>query len=113
MSPAISQTTYLVKLKERRQVAERSMAFQFEKPECFTFTAGQSVDLTLMNPSETDARFPLRVHLRRSASNRDPDARYGVQAGSRNSAEWGAMRTLLHGMRADDSGIRTEELSDY
>ena len=54
MSPAASQTTYLVKLQDRRQVAERTMAFQFEKPEGFTFTAGQSLDMTLMNPSETD-----------------------------------------------------------
>ncbi len=54
MSPAASQTTYLVKLKDRRQVAERTMAFQFEKPEGFTFKAGQSIDMTLMNPPETD-----------------------------------------------------------
>jgi ferredoxin-NADP reductase len=54
MSPAASQTTYLVKLKDRCQVAERTLAFQFEKPEGFTFTAGQSIDMTLMNPSETD-----------------------------------------------------------
>jgi len=54
MSPTASQTTYLVKLKDRRQVAERTMAFQFEQPEGFTFTAGQSIDMTLMNPSETD-----------------------------------------------------------
>jgi ferredoxin-NADP reductase len=54
MSPAASQTTYLVNLQDRRQVAERTMAFQFEKPEGFTFKAGQSLDMTLMNPSETD-----------------------------------------------------------
>ena len=54
MSPTASQTTYLVKLKDRRQVAERTMAFQFEQPEGFTFTAGQSIDMTLMNPPETD-----------------------------------------------------------
>jgi ferredoxin-NADP reductase len=54
MSPAASQTAYLVKLKDRRQVAERTMAFQFEKPEGFTFKAGQSIDMTLINPSETD-----------------------------------------------------------
>jgi ferredoxin-NADP reductase len=54
MSPAASQTTYLVKLKDRRQVAERTMAFQFEKPEGFTFKAGQSIDMTLINPLETD-----------------------------------------------------------
>ena len=54
MSPAESQTTYLVTLQDRRQVAERTMAFQFEKPEGFRFTAGQAIDLTLMNPPETD-----------------------------------------------------------
>lgn len=54
MSPAGSQTTYLVKLNDGRQVAERTMVFQFEKTEGFTFTAGQSIDLTLMNPPETD-----------------------------------------------------------
>jgi len=54
MSPIASQTSYLVKLKDRRQVAERTMAFQFEKPEDFTFKAGQSIDMTLINPPETD-----------------------------------------------------------
>jgi ferredoxin-NADP reductase len=54
MSPVPSQTTYLVKLKDRRQVAERTMAFQFEKPEGFAFKAGQFIDMTLINPSETD-----------------------------------------------------------
>jgi ferredoxin-NADP reductase len=54
MSPTASQTTYLVKLKDRRQVAECTMAFLFEKPEGFTFKAGQSIDMTLINPSETD-----------------------------------------------------------
>lgn len=33
MSPVASQATYLVKLKDHRQVVERTMAFQFEKPE--------------------------------------------------------------------------------
>ena len=54
MSPVPSQTTYLVKLKDRCQVAERTMAFQFEKPEGFAFKAGQSIDMTLINPPETD-----------------------------------------------------------
>jgi ferredoxin-NADP reductase len=54
MSPIASQTTYLVKLHDRRLVAERTMAFQFEKPEGFAFKAGQFIDMTLINPSETD-----------------------------------------------------------
>jgi ferredoxin-NADP reductase len=54
MSPAATQTKYLAKLKSRCQVAERTLTFRFEKPEGFTFKAGQSIDLTLINPSETD-----------------------------------------------------------
>ncbi|MGQ0667362.1 MAG: ferredoxin--NADP reductase [Nitrospiraceae bacterium] len=54
MSPAASQTAHLMTLKARRQVAERTMAFQFERPQGFTFKAGQSIDMILMNPSETD-----------------------------------------------------------
>lgn len=54
MSSAASQTAYLVKLRDRHQVAERTMAFQFEKPEGFTFKAGQSIDMTLLDPPETD-----------------------------------------------------------
>ena len=71
MSPAASQTTYLVKLKDRRQVAERTMAFQFEKPEGFTFTAGQSIDLTLMNPLETDGEGNGRTFSIASAHDED------------------------------------------
>ena len=71
MSPAASQTTYLVKLKDRRQVAERTMAFQFEKPEGFTFTAGQSIDLTLMNPLETDGEGNGRTFSIASAPDED------------------------------------------
>jgi hypothetical protein len=43
-----------VKLQDRRQVAERAMAFQFGKPEGFAFQAGQLfIDINLINPSET------------------------------------------------------------
>ena len=61
MSPAANQTTYLVKLEGYRQVAERTMAFQFEKPQGFTFNAGQSIDMTLINPPETDGEGNVRA----------------------------------------------------
>lgn len=54
MSVVANPTVYQVRLTKRYEVAERTMAFQFEKPEGFTFKAGQSVDMTLINPSETD-----------------------------------------------------------
>jgi ferredoxin-NADP reductase len=37
------------------------MAFQFEKPMGFDFKTGQSVDLTLMNPPETDSEGNTRT----------------------------------------------------
>jgi ferredoxin-NADP reductase len=47
-------TIHQVKLTKRYEIAERTMAVQLEKPEGFTFKAGQSIDITLINPSETD-----------------------------------------------------------
>lgn len=37
MSPAGSQTTYLMKLKDRRQVSERKLAFQSTHSRRFSF----------------------------------------------------------------------------
>jgi ferredoxin-NADP reductase len=42
------------KLKNRQIVAENTTAFFFEKPAGFEFKAGQSLDLTLINPVRTD-----------------------------------------------------------
>jgi ferredoxin-NADP reductase len=46
--------THTVKLKQRRDVAEGTMAFHFEKPAGFQFKAGQYLSVTLINPTETD-----------------------------------------------------------
>jgi len=43
------------RLMRREEVAEGTMAFHFEKPSGFNFKAGQSADVTLTNPPETDA----------------------------------------------------------
>jgi ferredoxin-NADP reductase len=53
-------TTHLVKLKSRFPAAERTMAFQFEKPANFAFRPGQWIDITLLNPVETDAEGNVR-----------------------------------------------------
>jgi len=44
----------LTRLKKRTEVAEGTMAFYFERPTGFDFVAGQFMDLTLINPPETD-----------------------------------------------------------
>jgi ferredoxin-NADP reductase len=49
------------KLIRREEVAEGTMAFHFEKPSGFAFTAGQSADVTLINPPDTDAEGNMRT----------------------------------------------------
>ncbi len=51
----------LPKLLSRVEVAEGTMAFHFEKPPGFDFKPGQSADLTLLNPPETDSEGNTRT----------------------------------------------------
>jgi ferredoxin-NADP reductase len=45
----------------RHDVAERTTAFRFEKPLHWTFKAGQFLDMTLLEPAETDAEGNTRT----------------------------------------------------
>ncbi|HST19883.1 MAG TPA: FAD-dependent oxidoreductase [Blastocatellia bacterium] len=47
---------YKLKLKNREEIAEGTMAFFLEKPADFDFKAGQFARLTLIDPPETDAK---------------------------------------------------------
>jgi len=46
---------HTITLQSREEIAAGTMAFHFSKPEGFTHKAGQYVDLTLIDPPETDA----------------------------------------------------------
>lgn len=46
---------HILKLLNRREVADKTIEFHFEKPESLQFTPGQYGGFTLINPSETDA----------------------------------------------------------
>ena len=46
---------FKVKLKHRQEVAERTMAFYFEKPQGFDFRPGRFCNVGLLDPPETDA----------------------------------------------------------
>jgi len=48
-------------LIKREEIAEGTMAFHFAKPPDFQFRPGQSMDLTLLNPPETDAEGNTRA----------------------------------------------------
>lgn len=52
---------YRSRLLSRVEVAEGTMAFHFERPAQFDFTPGQSADVTLFNPPETDAEGNTRT----------------------------------------------------
>lgn len=53
--------TLRIQLRRRELVAERTMAFYFEKPPGFQFKPGQTLDLTLIEPPETDAEGDTRT----------------------------------------------------
>lgn len=60
MSTIATWPTFMARLTERHEVAEHTMAFQFEKPAGWTYKAGQFVDITLLNPPETDVEGNTR-----------------------------------------------------
>ena len=56
----VDHTSDKVKLKSRREIAEGTMAFHFEKPPGFAFKAGQALAWTLLDPPETDDESRMR-----------------------------------------------------
>ena len=42
------------RLLSRHEIAEGTMAFRFERPTNWAFKAGQYLDMTLLDPPETD-----------------------------------------------------------
>lgn len=52
---------FRTQLRRRELVAEQTMAFYFERPSGFQFKAGQTLDLTLIDPPETDAEGNTRT----------------------------------------------------
>ena len=94
MSTAAASQGFICKLKDRKEVAEGTMAFRFEKPSGWAFKAGQYLDMTLLNPSETDSEGNVRSFSIASAPSRrnldagHADARYGVQTRAEDDADW-------------------------
>src|SRR5512146_384291 len=64
-------TSYRVRLMGREEVADRTLAFRFEKPSGFSFKPGQYVDVTLTNPPETDEEGNTRSFSIASAPHED------------------------------------------
>jgi len=52
---------FKIRLMNRTEVAEGTIAFHFEKPASLQFEAGQHAELTLLNPSENDFEGSSRI----------------------------------------------------
>ena len=70
MSPETSPAL-MIKLLGHEEVAERTLAFRFEKPPGWSFKSGQTVDLTLIDPPETDAAGNTHTFSLASAPHED------------------------------------------
>lgn len=60
MATAAHVQVCMLPLSDRRIAAERTLEFRFVKPAGMTFKAGQFVDVTLIEPPETDAEGNTR-----------------------------------------------------
>jgi ferredoxin-NADP reductase len=50
-----------LKLLSRKTIAEGTMMFNFERPNDFVFKSGKTIDITLINPPETDEEGNIRT----------------------------------------------------
>jgi ferredoxin-NADP reductase len=60
MTTTQAPSVVISKFLSRHEVANGTNAFRFAKPPNWTFQAGQYLDITLLNPSETDAEGNTR-----------------------------------------------------
>jgi ferredoxin-NADP reductase len=70
--------TIPMKLKERKEIAEGTMAFSLEKPAGFDFKPGQAMEVKLANPLETDAEGNTRAFSIASAPY-EPDIMFATR----------------------------------
>ncbi|MDF0643817.1 MAG: FAD-dependent oxidoreductase [Nitrospira sp.] len=101
MSVEAWSTTYRVKLIDRYEVAENTMAFRFEKPAHFTFTPGQFIDMTLVDSPETDAKGNKRTF---SIASSPEDDILMVATRLRNTAFKRVLRTMSLGTQVSIEG---------
>jgi ferredoxin-NADP reductase len=92
---------FMTKLLGRRNVADGTMAFEFEKPAAWTFDAGQFIDMTLLKPVETDAEGDTRGFSIASAPFEDT---FMIATRMRNTAFKRVLKTLPLGSEVKIEG---------
>jgi ferredoxin-NADP reductase len=68
---SMKRAAFEVALKEKKHLAEGTMAFVFEKPDHFLFQAGQHIRMTLLHPPETDSEGTSRFFSLANAPHED------------------------------------------
>ncbi len=63
--------TVVARLLSRTEIADRTMAYRFDKPSGWMFRPGQWVDMTLIEPAETDGKRNMRSFSIASAPHED------------------------------------------
>jgi ferredoxin-NADP reductase len=91
MGTAPASSGFLCKLRSRQEIAEGTMAFHFEKPAGWTFKPGQYVDMTLLDPAETDSEGNIRSFSIASAPHEDT---FMVATRMRNTAFKRVLKTM-------------------
>jgi ferredoxin-NADP reductase len=92
---------YSLKLKNRSEVAEGTLEFRFDKPPGMIFKAGQFMDLTLLDPPETDAEGNTRGFSINSAPD-DPELMFTTRL--RDTAFKRVLRTMPLGTEVKVEG---------
>lgn len=90
-----------VALKDKKEVAEGTMAFYFEKPRGFEYRAGQHITVTLLDPSEIDEKGNTRLFTIASASCED---NLMIATRMRNTAFKRILQTLPMGTKIEIYG---------
>jgi ferredoxin-NADP reductase len=93
--------TYKLKLKTRRQIAEGTEAFHFEKPADFNFKPGQFINVTLISPPETDGEGNSRTF---SIASAPEEQVLMVATRMRNTAFKRVLKTLPAGSQVEIKG---------
>lgn len=88
-------------LLERVEAADGTLAFYFSRPAAFQFRAGQAVDITLLDPPETDAEGNTRALSLASAPS---EPRLMVATRMRDTAFKRALRSMALGTKVKIDG---------
>lgn len=88
-------------LTKREEIAEGTMAFHFAKPADFQFRAGQAIDMTLLDPPETDAEGNTRAF---SLASSPFESDLMIATRMRNTAFKRVLRNAALGLRVKIDG---------